>query len=190
MGALAKVELGNADRNQYDPVSGSCLWFLCPDGSGWVPLGPGIWAEVVVLPVLSGVPVLLGIQLSPNVIYVWSSVAQDQLWALCHRISLRCRCKLEESCPRLLLSSYVVRSLRLVPQSRSGGLTCAHRSAHTSGETSCFLGIGSVTGADRTLVSLCMGFFFLSYNWRLNDRWDIYFVTLFGVHSISWKKCR
>lgn len=34
MGALAKVELGNADRNQYDPVSGSCLWFLCPDGSG------------------------------------------------------------------------------------------------------------------------------------------------------------
>ena len=33
----------------------------------------------MVLPVLTGVPVLLGDQLSPGSIWVWSTVAQDQL---------------------------------------------------------------------------------------------------------------
>jgi hypothetical protein len=44
-------------------------WFLCPEGSWQVPLGPGISAEVVVLPMLSGVLTLLGDQLSPGGIY-------------------------------------------------------------------------------------------------------------------------
>jgi hypothetical protein len=46
-------------------------------GSLW----PGIWAEFIVLPVLTGVSAVLGDQLSPGVIWVRSSVAQDQLWA-------------------------------------------------------------------------------------------------------------
>jgi hypothetical protein len=61
----------------------SCLWadpwFLCPDGSGQVPLGQGILSEVLVFPVLAGVSALLGDQLSTNSIWVWSSVAQDLL---------------------------------------------------------------------------------------------------------------
>ena len=35
----------------------------------------------MVLPVLTGVSTLLGSQLSPSGILVWSAVAQDQLWA-------------------------------------------------------------------------------------------------------------
>jgi hypothetical protein len=38
-------------------------------------------AEVVVLPVFTGVLALLGDQLSSNSIWVWSAVAQDQLQA-------------------------------------------------------------------------------------------------------------
>ena len=36
---------------------------------------------MVVLAVLTGVPALLGHQLSPGGIWVWRAVAQDQLWA-------------------------------------------------------------------------------------------------------------
>ena len=57
------------------------LWFLWPDKSGLVPLGSGIWKEVVVLPVLTSVTALLGDQLSSSSIWVWSAVAQDQTWA-------------------------------------------------------------------------------------------------------------
>ena len=39
-------------------------WFLCPDGSVWVPLVPDLWAEVVILPVFSGMSALLGDQFS------------------------------------------------------------------------------------------------------------------------------
>jgi hypothetical protein len=42
-----------------------------------VPFGPGIWAEVMVLPLLTGVSTLLADQVSPNSIWVWSAVAQD-----------------------------------------------------------------------------------------------------------------
>ena len=52
---------------------------MCPDGSGWVSLWPGIWAEVVVLPVLTDVSAFLGDQLSLVIIWVWASVAQVQL---------------------------------------------------------------------------------------------------------------
>jgi hypothetical protein len=55
-------------------------WFLCPDGSG--PLGPGIWIEVMVSSVLSGVLALLGDQLFPGRIWVWRTVAHGQLQAL------------------------------------------------------------------------------------------------------------
>jgi hypothetical protein len=61
-----------------DPVPG-CPLFLCPDYYRLVPLGLGIWAEVVVLQVFTGVPALLGDKLSPRGIWVWSTVTQDQL---------------------------------------------------------------------------------------------------------------
>jgi hypothetical protein len=54
-------------------------WFLCPDGSRRAPVRPGIWTEVVVLPVLASVSALLGDHLPPGGIWVWSTVAQDQL---------------------------------------------------------------------------------------------------------------
>jgi hypothetical protein len=47
---------------------------------GQVPLGPGILAEVMVLPVLASKSALPGDQLSPDGIWVWNAVAQDQLW--------------------------------------------------------------------------------------------------------------
>ena len=47
--------------------------------------GGTLKAEVVVLPVLTGVLALLGDQLSPGGICVWSVVAQDQLWAQTER---------------------------------------------------------------------------------------------------------
>ena len=53
--------------------------FLCSGGSRRGPLRLGIWAEVVVLPVLSGVSALLEDQLSPRGIWVWKAVAQGQL---------------------------------------------------------------------------------------------------------------
>lgn len=40
------------------------LWFLCPEGSWWVPLQTGIEVIVMVSPVISGVSVILGHQLS------------------------------------------------------------------------------------------------------------------------------
>ena len=55
--------------------------FPYPDVSGKVSLGSGIWAEVVILPVLIGVSAFLGDLLSPDDIWIWSAVAQNQLWA-------------------------------------------------------------------------------------------------------------
>ena len=52
---------------------------LCPDGFGRVSLGPEISAEVVVLPVLTGVSALLGDQLFPCGNCVWRAVSQGQL---------------------------------------------------------------------------------------------------------------
>ena len=54
-------------------------YFLCPDSSGWLPLLPGVWTEVKVLPVFTCVSALLWNQLSPRRICVWRAVAQDQL---------------------------------------------------------------------------------------------------------------
>ena len=42
---------------------------------------------MVVLPVVTGVPALLGDLLFPSDIWVWSAVVQDQLWALWQRIT-------------------------------------------------------------------------------------------------------
>lgn len=60
-------------------LSQAVPWFLGPDGSEWVPLGPGIHRKAVVLPVLAGVLALLGDQLSPGGIDVCSAMALDQL---------------------------------------------------------------------------------------------------------------
>ena len=80
---------------------GSCsqlfFWFLGPDGSVWVPLVPGIWAEVEFLPVLIGVMILLGDQLSPH--RIWYG-------ALWESISSGCKWRKERSCLRLLFSSF------------------------------------------------------------------------------------
>ena len=53
-------------------------WFLCPDGSGQVLLQSGIWAEVVVLPVLTGMSALLGYQVSLEGICIWRAVSLGQ----------------------------------------------------------------------------------------------------------------
>ena len=58
--------------------------------------------EVVALPVLTGASALLGDQFSPGDIWVWSAVAQDQLWV---------QMEPRGSCPRLLLGSYVLMAL-------------------------------------------------------------------------------
>ena len=42
--------------------------------------GGSLGAEVVILPVLTGVPVLLENQPSPSDIWAWSTVAQNHLW--------------------------------------------------------------------------------------------------------------
>ena len=77
-------------------------WFLCPYVPGLAPLGPGIWAKVLVLPVLTHVLALLGDQLFP------SGFGHGKQW---HRVSSRHRRKLEGSCPRLLLGSCVLSAL-------------------------------------------------------------------------------
>lgn len=82
--------------------------FLCPEGSRWVLQHS---TEMVVLLVLTAVSTLLGFLLSLSSIWVWSAVAQDQFQALWHRISSRHWWKLEESSPRLLLHSCVLRAL-------------------------------------------------------------------------------
>ena len=63
---------------------------------------------MVVLLVLTSVSALLGDQLSPEDIWVWSAVAQDQLQVLWNRIRSLCRQKLEGSCSRLVLGSCVL----------------------------------------------------------------------------------
>ena len=52
-------------------LSQALPWFLCPDGSVRVPLGSGILAEVMALPVLTGEFTLLGGYLSPDGICIW-----------------------------------------------------------------------------------------------------------------------
>jgi hypothetical protein len=63
-----------ADGNWKDPVLGSSsfpvTWGLCNEGS--------LWAEVVVLPVVTGLSALLEDPLTPSSIWLWSAVAQDQ----------------------------------------------------------------------------------------------------------------
>ena len=62
-------------------------------------LGNSLGAEVVVLPVLTGVPVLPEDQLSLGSIWVWNTVAQDQLWVLWYRIRSGCGWNLEAFYP-------------------------------------------------------------------------------------------
>ena len=44
-------------------------------------LSESLRVEIVVLPLLTGLSTLLGDQLSSDSIWVWSAMAQDQLWA-------------------------------------------------------------------------------------------------------------
>ena len=62
-------------------------WFLCHDGSVWVPLGSVFWAEMVVLPMFTGILALLGVKLSSSHFWMRSAVAQDQLQGLSYRRS-------------------------------------------------------------------------------------------------------
>ena len=76
----------------------------------------------MVLPVLTGALVLLGVQFSPDGIWVWITVVQDQL-------------PVQMETGRILFQA-VLRILchegsGLVPLSVSGGLTCVHRCFHT-----------------------------------------------------------
>ena len=93
-------------------------WFLCPDGSGMVPLGPWIWIEVMVLPMLTAMSALLGDELSPGSIWVCSVVAQDQLWTQMETRRLLSQATSCFLCPV---------GCGQVPLSWSGGLTCFHR---------------------------------------------------------------
>ena len=61
-------------------LSPAVPWILCPGGCGRMMLGPWIWREVVVLPVLTGVSALLRDQLSPGTICICIAVAQDTPW--------------------------------------------------------------------------------------------------------------
>jgi hypothetical protein len=78
---VAQRQLRGSDRTGRI-LSQVVPWFLCPERSGQVPLGAGVWAEVVVSSVFSGLLALLGEQLSPSRFWVWSSVAQGQLQVL------------------------------------------------------------------------------------------------------------
>ena len=69
-----------SQRETRSILSLGSSWFLCPDGCGCFSLVPGIWAEEVVFPVLSGVLTLLGDLLSIWRICIWRALAQGQLW--------------------------------------------------------------------------------------------------------------
>ena len=69
-------------------------WFLCPDGSGRVPLGPG---DVVVFEEM-----WWSYLHSQAYLHSWEASSLPELFeygALWQRMSSRCRCKLEGSCP-------------------------------------------------------------------------------------------
>jgi hypothetical protein len=124
-------------------------WFLCPDVSVRVSLGPGIWRDVVVLALLVGVLALLGDQLSFGGICVCSSVAQDQLcgqtemgsflsqaasWFLC-----------SEGSGQVLLSSSGDHTHRSICTLRSLGPSQCYLSIEPCGR-------GSATGRDGNWV--------------------------------------
>lgn len=105
-------------------LSPAVSWFLCLDGSGRAPLRPGIWTEVVVLPVLTSVYTLLRDQFFPGSIQVCRAVALGQF-----RAQMETR-RILPGCSSVHVSWGFWAGL---PLSRSGGLTGAHRLAHTSG---------------------------------------------------------
>jgi hypothetical protein len=78
----------------------------------------------MVLPVLTGVLVLLGDQLSPGGIWLWSAVAQCQLLAQMQTGRI-----LSQDAPWFLH----LEVSQWVSKSRSGGLTCVYRCVCTSG---------------------------------------------------------
>jgi hypothetical protein len=78
-------------------LEGSCLQLVL----GYcvlMALGRSLRVEVVISTVVTGLSVLLGDQLSPSDVWVWSTVTQDQLRALWHRITSGRRWKPEGSC--------------------------------------------------------------------------------------------
>ena len=83
----------------------------------------------MVLPVLTGVSVLLGDQLFLGGIWVWSAVAQDKLWDQGETIRL-----LSQGAPWFLCPQVS----RYVPLRRSGDLTCSHRLVSTPGRLALF----------------------------------------------------
>ena len=107
------------------------------------------------------VPALLGYQLSPGGIWVWSAEAQDQLQAQMETGSI-----LTQAAPQFLCPE----SSRWVPLSRSGGLTCAHSLVSTPGKPtlsrrylrleSCVT--GSVPSADGNRRRQIFSFLFFS----------------------------
>ena len=76
----------------------------------------------MVLPVLTSTLVLLGVQFFPDGIWVWITVAQDQL-----PVQMETGRILSQAVPRIPCHE----GSGLVPLSISGGLTCAHGCFHT-----------------------------------------------------------
>jgi hypothetical protein len=148
---MAQGQFLGAQSNWKDPM----FW-----DSGHVPLGSGIWADVVVSVVLSGVLALLGDQLfsgstwicrtvlssvsillgdllSPIRIWVRRSVAQGLL-----KVQVETGRILSQAASRFLCPG----GSGQVPWSRSGGPTCAHRCVSTPGRPAlswCYLGMES-----------------------------------------------
>jgi hypothetical protein len=81
-------------------------------------------AEVVVLPVLTGMSTFMRDQLSPGHTWVWSTVAQDQLQVQMETGRILLQADFQFLCPD---------GSRQVPLRRSGGLTCVHRVVYTPG---------------------------------------------------------
>ena len=106
---------------------------------------------MVFLPVLTTMSALLNNQLFPGGICVWRTVARDQLW-----MQMETRRILSQAAPWILCPE----GSGLVPLSRSGGLTCAHRFFCTPRRPALFwqylgmehCGAGLALGADKTRI--------------------------------------
>lgn len=101
-------------------LSKTVVWCLCPNGTRLIPLDPEKGAKVVVSSVLSGLSSFWRIQLSPQGRYITrSALREGKMWS-----------NPFPDCFQFLCSEV----FRLVPQSRSGGLTIALKLVSAPGD--------------------------------------------------------